>query len=216
MPLQTRILESWPDGSARWVLLDWQADVAAESAARYRVEIGKKTSPDAGSPRVQVRRDGSNLVLDTGAARFALGAGGAFPFEAVTVAGDRPAIDAGRTGLTVIDEAGQAFQPKLERVELAEQGPLRVAVAIEGRLEPVRPGGQPLCRLFGWLHFYAGLAAVRIDLTLHNPRRAGHPGNCWSLGDAGSVYLRDAALTVALPHDTAPARSGSRPSRPPP
>ena len=36
-------------------------------------------------------------------------------------------------------------------------------------------------------------------LTLRNPRKAEHPGGLWDLGNGGSVYLRDAALTLALP-----------------
>src|SRR5262245_27610098 len=28
VPLQTRVLDRWPDGSVRWALLDWQADVS--------------------------------------------------------------------------------------------------------------------------------------------------------------------------------------------
>ena len=45
--------------------------------------------------------------------------------------------------------------------------------------------------------FFAGSATVRFDVTLRNPRRAEHPGGLWDLGDPGSVYVRDAALTLA-------------------
>jgi len=203
VPLQARTLESWPDGSVRWALLDWQADIAAEATARYRIEIGQDASGAAGSPKVQTSQEAARLSIDTGVAQFSIRAGGAFPFESVTVA-SRPAIDAARTRFTVVDESGHTFQPLLERVELIEQGPLRSAVKLEGRL--VREGGQPLCRVFACLHFFAGLPTVRFDLTLHNPRRAGHPGNFWTLGDVGSVYLRDAALTMALPQNTATTR----------
>ena len=55
------------------------------------------------------------------------------------------------------------------------------------------------------LHFFAGSAAVRFVLTLHNPRKAAHPDGLWDLGNGGSVYLRDAALTVALPPGNEPA-----------
>ncbi len=203
IPLQARTLDTWSDGSVRWALLDWQADIAAEATAKYRLDIGKESAGEVGSPKVQTSQQAARLLIDTGVAQFAIRAGGAFPFESVLVA-NRPVIDAARTRFTVVDESGHTFQPLLERVELVERGPLRSAVKLEGQL--VREGGQPLCRVFAWLHFFAGLPAVRFDLTLHNPRRAGHPGNFWSLGDAGSVYLRDAALTMALPQDTGPPR----------
>ena len=81
---------------------------------------------------------------------------------------------------------------------------MRVVIPSSRRL--VRKGGRPWCRFFAYLHFFAGWPTVRFDLTLHNPRRARHPGNFWSLGDKGSIYIRDAALTLALPQDTEPPR----------
>src|SRR5205814_746290 len=36
--LQTRVLDRWSDGTARWLLLDWLADI--DSNARYRVRTG--------------------------------------------------------------------------------------------------------------------------------------------------------------------------------
>ena len=201
--LQVRTLDLWPDGSVRWALLDWQADIAAEAKAKYRIEIGKEASGGVGSPKVQTSQEAARLSIDTGVALFTIRAGGAFPFESVLVA-SRPAIDAARTRFTVVDDSEHTFQPLLERIELVEHGPLRSAVKLEGQV--VREGGKPLCRFLAWLHFFAGLPTVRFDLTLHNPRRAGHPGNFWSLGDAGSVYLRDAALTMVLPQNTATTR----------
>jgi hypothetical protein len=60
------------------------------------------------------------------------------------------------------------------------------------------------------LHFFAGSAAVRIELTIRNPRRAAHPGGLWDLGDAGSIYLKDVAIRFALP-----TRGEVRPVEPP-
>ena len=39
---------------------------------------------------------------------------------------------------------------------------------------------------------------MRFDLTVHNPRRASHPGGLWDLGDAGSVFFRDLSLGLRL------------------
>jgi hypothetical protein len=44
--------------------------------------------------------------------------------------------------------------------------------------------------------FFAGLRTVRVEVTLHNPRRAQHPGGYWELGDPGSVFLRDVSLVL--------------------
>src|SRR5208283_2818395 len=72
IPLQVRTLESWPDGSVRWALLDWQADIAAEATARYRIEIGKEASGGVGSPKVQTSQEAARLSIDTGVAQFTI------------------------------------------------------------------------------------------------------------------------------------------------
>src|SRR5690348_10086941 len=45
LPLQARALDRWPDGSVRWSLLDWQADV--RGAAKYRLTVATDRSEAA-------------------------------------------------------------------------------------------------------------------------------------------------------------------------
>jgi hypothetical protein len=190
-------MEHWPDGSVRWALLDWQAVV--ETKTTYRVEIVPGPPREINSPKIQFRLEATSLTIDTGAACFVIRSGGTFPFDSVTIAG-QPAIDAARTHLTIESNEEQIFRPRLEEFELIESGPLRVVIRVKGSLGLA--GRNSWCRFFAYLHFFAGLAVVRFDLTLHNPRRARHPGNFWNLGDKGSIYIRDAALTLVLPKDT--------------
>jgi hypothetical protein len=199
VPLQARALDRWPDGSVCWSVLDWQADV--RGSARYRAQAGGPTTAVAG-PAVRVAAEGGGLVVDTGAARFRLGAGQRFPFTSVT-AGRAEAADRGQTRFTAEDEAGRVYEPALDRVEVEETGPLRVVVRAAGRLAAA--GAEPLTDFTARLHFFAGSATVRFVVTLCNPRKAGHPGGLWDLGNGGSVYLRDATLAVALPPGEGPA-----------
>ncbi len=199
--LQARVLDNWPDGSVRWALLDWQAVVDATTT--YRVEIASRPHRQVDSPEIQVRQEGPALTLDTGVACFVIRLGGRFPFDSATVAG-QPAIDPGRTHFTVEDNREHIFQPGIDELEIVEHGPLRMVIRVKGSLG--RTARRTWCLFSAHLHFFAGLGVVRLDLTLHNPRRARHPGNFWSLGDAGSIYIRDASLTLALPHKSAPSR----------
>src|SRR5882724_192783 len=43
-PLQARALERWPDGSVRWLLLDFLADVPAGKVATYTLRDGDRKS----------------------------------------------------------------------------------------------------------------------------------------------------------------------------
>ncbi len=199
--LQAQALDRWPDGSVRWSLLDWQADV--RGSAVYRLDLapeGSASDPDG--PRISLETRPEELVIDTGAARFRLRPNGPFPFASVVTNGEE-AVCAEKTRLAVEDEGGRVHEPRIRRMEIEEPGPLRAVVLAEG--EMVRPGAEPLLRLIVRLHFFAGSAAVRFVVTLHNPRKAEHPGGLWDLGNGGSVYLRDASLTLALPPGDEPS-----------
>ena len=171
--LQARALDHWPDGSVRWALLDWRAVVPAK--ATYRLDIVPVPHPVIDSPEIRLVQQGDALTIDTGAACFVVRSGGHFPFDSVSVAGET-AIDQLRTHFTVESDQGQIFCPLAGKFEILESGPVRVVVRL---LNPLVPAGsrRPWCRLSTCIHFFAGLALVRFDLTLHNPRRAKHPGN---------------------------------------
>ena len=196
VPLQVRILDRWPDGSARWTLLDWQASVQGSASFILRAGAGDTVQPPAG-PRVQVAAEETGAVrINTAVAEFQLRPGDAFPFQAVLVGGVA-AIDSERTRFTVEDGSGHLYRPRIHRLHVEEAGPVRAALYAEGTL--VADGVEPLGDFFCRMHFFAGSATVRFHLTIRNPRRAQHPGGLWDLGDPGSIYLRDASLTVALP-----------------
>jgi hypothetical protein len=195
VPLQARSLDCWPDGSVRWSLLDWQADVRGSAA--FRLTIGSEAAGAASDGLRLLTEVGDGEVrVDTGAAQFRLRTAGRFPFDSVLASGVA-ASDAARTRFVVEDESGQVYEPVIHRLDVEESGPLRTAVLVEGDL--ARPGEEALLHFIARLHFFAGSSAVRFVITLRNPRKADHPGGLWDLGNGGSVYLRDASLTIALP-----------------
>src|SRR5881628_2382169 len=75
-PLQAQALERWPDGSVRWLLLDFLADVPARRHATYTLRDDKAPAPAAGRRvHLQAGPDGAR-VLDTGALRATVPARG--------------------------------------------------------------------------------------------------------------------------------------------
>ena len=68
-PLQWEPLALWPDGSVKWALLDFQADVPADSEAKFHLE---KASGPAPEPRVKLSRRGDAVRIGTGALRVSL------------------------------------------------------------------------------------------------------------------------------------------------
>ncbi len=192
--LQTRVLDRWPDGSVRWLLVDWLARAAPEG--RYRLVTGTGSPPPTSPLTVDRTAARAGLEVRTGPLVARLGSGSAFPFAAAEFDG-RPALDPMRTGFTAEDGSGRSFGLTVDRVELEEEGSVRACVLLEGRLEGAGVGA--LLEARARLHFFAGSATVSCELTLRNSRAAGHPGGHWGLGEKGSVHLRDAALALALP-----------------
>ena len=178
----------------RWALLDWQADLRDSTV--FRTRTTSEPRDNFSVPTVSAELGLGVVTVDTGLARFELSVGSAFPFRSGHVSGAR-AIDPARTRLTAEDEQGRSYQARIEKLEVEVSGPVRAVVRARGKLV----GGEEsvLLDFDAWLHFYAGMAVVRFDLVLCNGRKADHPGGLWDLGNGGSVSLRDAALTVALP-----------------
>jgi hypothetical protein len=198
VPLQARAMDLWADGTVRWALLDFQANVDP-AGSRYIVQpraAAASTATD-GTRRVNVTQRDGRVDVATGVVNFSCTVGKTFPFSEVSVEG-RPLL-AAPSGLSVRDGDGKACSVETTAVSLEESGPLRATVAIAGIVRA--PSGDQLLEIEGRLHAFAGHAAVRVSIRLRNPRRADHPGNFWDLGDGGSVYLEDASLICTLADD---------------
>ena len=191
VPTQARALDRWSDGSVRWLLVDAQVDAGFGSADEYFLRTGQ----DNTAPHVDVRDDNGTLIVSTGAAEFHLRSETSFPFHDV-LAGDRPAIDAKSSAITAEDESG-VCPVTIRRLTIEEAGHLRTVIVAEGDVR--RPNGEVLLQLLLRMHFFAASPVVRMLVTVRNTRRAAHPNGFWDLGDAGSIYLKDLSLRIAMP-----------------
>jgi hypothetical protein len=180
MPVQSRVLDRWPDGSIRWVLLDFIAD---STAGDVSVRLDAAGAPGRDAHRAFQVSGSDDLTVDTGRAAFRFRRGGPFPFaEATPVAGST-----WRTDLTVA--LGGAPGPvRLRSAQVVESGPVRTSVEVLGVIE-----AGPLA-FKGRVDLYAQSACARITVKVTNPRAAVHPRGQWGLGDGGSLLLRSLEL----------------------
>ncbi len=196
--LQSRALDRWPDGSGRWVLLDW---IAKAGAAPYYVSAGEPAA--VAGPVVKVAERNGVVIVDTGAARFQLGdSSELFSFKWLS------GREECSCGLSIAEEgeadhAIPSYQPANNRIEVESSGSQRCCVRVFGELTKLASVMQPLVVIETRFYFFAGSSAVRIEFTLRNPRRATHPGGLWDLGDTGSVHLRDVSLSFCMMHTEA-------------
>ena len=152
-PTQARALCYWPDGSVKWVLLDF----VPETEGDYQLFLTpRKTAPQRDVP----------------------------PYPQIF-------------HLHLLDENGKRRTPKFSPTSKPETGPVRTCYL---RVGEIRFSRRKRLEIFEYLHFYPTLSLFRLDLSVRNPHRAHHPGGYWDLGDKGSLYLKELALSFLIPH----------------
>ncbi|MBM3891731.1 MAG: hypothetical protein FJ388_21665, partial [Verrucomicrobia bacterium] len=166
IPLQKKVLAVWPDGSVRWLLVDFLADVAAAQTARYTLEYGDHARANARpQAAVSVRQEAGRIWLDTGALRFALDTKAFRGIEEVALAGREKII--GREGaLRLVKDSGEEFRADRlppDEVVVEDSGPIRASVKVAGWFAAA--GGEKFCRYEARVFAWAGRQDVQCDLT---------------------------------------------------
>lgn len=69
LALQTRTLSRWEDGSIKWLLLDFQANIAPRQTVNYRLETGAAANVKSPSP-LKISEDAERISVDTGRLGF--------------------------------------------------------------------------------------------------------------------------------------------------
>ena len=112
------------------------------------------------------------------------------------------------------DDHQTRYRARIDRLELEDSGPLRASVRAWGAMLDLR--GRHLVDLLARIETFAGSPVVRIQLTVRNPRPAGHPHGKWGLGSRGSIYFRDLSLGVmpVVPPTSAVVSCSPRPGAP--
>ncbi len=162
LPLQTRILGAWPDGSLQWVLLTSRLDLPAAAEVLLHVSAvpGGPGEGAAVESALVVEEDVDRLRPALRIGTLRIGPGTAALFE-VSDGGRSVPISIGGTfgprGSSV------AFRPWRYRLE--ESGPLRAVVRFEGRTPP----GAPFAlRIRGRIFANAGDPVLRIRYRVIN------------------------------------------------
>lgn len=207
LPLQARALARWPDQSVKWLLVDTLASVrASERLSVFLCDARSTAATGTEEATARIEEHGAVWQIDTGAAIFEGGGNPSVLLESARLQGTE-LLDAGGVSLLLTGCTGRQYRATAARRWIEERGPVRVVVASEGHFEPEQGGkpgasGPPL--LFkSRLIVSGGTGCVRLEITLHNPQPARHPGGLWDLDDQGTLLFEDASLSLELAH---PAR----------
>ena len=213
---QFETLATWPDGSTRWLLIDFPATANGNQVARYKLNTAGKGSP-AGA-KLEISQEGNAITVNTGVMKTILNtqyfdlfntvyldndADGAFSDdELVTSLENVP-------GIYLRDSQGRELASRWGLVDTAlveAEGPVRATVMVKGGLyeKDQYKQGERLVDYTIRMHFYAGSGLVRIFFTLenHNPTlplkdEDGDRSN-WVMGRKGSLFFDEMALQTKL------------------
>ncbi len=180
--LQTRTLGRWPDGTVKWALVDFQADVPASSETAYTLEYGESVSRGAFETPLCVSEDADGVTVDTGRLRIRWDRSEFGPFSEITREGDRY-IDGSEIVVTGTD--GREYRStnvESESLVVEESGPVHCIVRLEGN--HVSEDGARLLRSVVRVHAYAGAGNLQVDHTFVNDNLE------TSFTDIGSMYMK--------------------------
>jgi hypothetical protein len=196
VPVQITVLDRWGDGSARWLLAEFQADVDAGQPGFYALapDDGNETAADG----ISIEHAGETLRVWTGAATIDVPRYGT-SFISDAEVGGRGLLRS--TAVVAEDRHGAVYQFTTHRTLIERSGSMRAVIRLEGHFADRyrRRWLDATMRL----HFFGGLGTVKIEFSVTNPRAARHPGGAWDLGDQGSVLIRDLSIAIV------PAKGGA-------
>ena len=175
IPLQTEALSLWPDGSIRWLLLDFQIDLKAGEKKNLLLRYGPDTKRSAVANPVRVEQDTSGVEINTGPLRLKLSDDKFKLFDAVWLDLDSDGAFSEAERITSYDGAGIVLKTPDGRsfwadkttatITMEQKGPLRACVKIEGK--HANKDGE-MFRYIVRIHAYRGQPFLRFYYTFIN------------------------------------------------
>jgi len=170
VPVEIREVSRWPDGSLRWVHLDFQADVPKGRMINASLEKGDRTPVDS---KLEVEETKHAISVSTGRLKVEILRRRFNVFNRVKVPGQdgqyyKTLVMPHRRGL--VAWAGKreflSANDTLSVLEIESRGTMRVVLRAEGNLQDTT--GVTLFRYVCRLYFYNDSPVVRLAFTIEN------------------------------------------------
>ena len=172
---QRQVLSTWPDGSVRWLLLDFQLDLSPDAPTVVRLAWGDGPSQAVLTETgVSLAEDARELVVDNGPLRVLCRTEPFLLFDSVLLDGTDVFETATAVDFRVVDLAGRAATTSnchAPTVTVEAPGPIRTALRIEG--SHVDDAGHPLLDFSILLTVWADQPRVGVDYQIIH--RGGSP-----------------------------------------
>jgi hypothetical protein len=200
--LQAEELATWPDGSLKWALLDFQISLKADSVKVLVLKENSHINENDNIREMLIEQNKNAFLVNTGAASFFLSKSHFKPFERVVINGV-DVVQGEQCRTIITDESGLEYKPVISKIVIEKSGVVRSTVRIDGSF--VSNKKYELVNFFSRINFFRNSGLARVEFTILNPRPAKHIGGLWDLGDPGSIYFKDLSLNIAMADNGNPA-----------
>ena len=174
---QCKTISHWPSGSPRWMILSANVSLAADEQAVFTA-----THDSTATPNLNVDREVEHSVASAGSEEL-------FRLRASTMS--EPIT----TKLRYVDSDGAKKFAVARETTTFENGPICFHHQVRGDIT----GKDSLSFMTDMVYFPA-ISAAKLEISVHNPKRAKHPDGFWDLGDPNSAFLRSLTLEID-PHN---------------
>jgi len=172
LPVQGRVLATWNDGSVKWLLVHFQADLPGSLDKTMYLDITETPRSVSPSAPVTVTQGPSGIIVDTGPLSFLVPKDGYLPIRDIVLNEENLWNECPFRGFSLCCN-GQELTSVSGPVELEieEAGPLRAVVLVTGKHR--NPDGAGYLELRGRVTAYAGKSYIEVEHQfIHNEGEA--------------------------------------------
>ena len=169
LPTQNRAMATWPDGSVKWLYLDFRHDFSSSAHGQYSVAYGNQRKQIVPSTSVQIQESANGLEVDSGAIRFSVPKARFGLLENVRTATDK-LLQREPISIDILEASGakwRALDLPVETLRVEQSGPLHAVILVETSL----PASGAAARGFAHrarIHVYANSPLIEIDYFIAN------------------------------------------------
>jgi len=173
VPVQIKPTATWLDGSIKWVLISFLADIPANEETVYSLEFGRNVRRKQNKTALSVDRGQNGVRINTGPISFLIDRHGEIAdlrreSEKGITEGTRLIVEGGTCGTVIRSPDGTAYRTAMGEAEVTveEAGPVRAL--IKTVCTSADGNGKRSFRIEKRIEAYAGSAFLRIHHTFVN------------------------------------------------
>ncbi len=161
MPVSTRALVRWPDGTIKWLLIHSRVRLQPNETKTLTLALGTNVQPIASDRLGLVRQSGDTIEIDTGAVHLAIERSTG---EGTLTGSDGELCPLPVSRLTAVD--GTVYVGRAESVTVEEESFHRAVILVEGH--HVNAAGEPYFGFALRYYLHVGDPFVRVDHILRH------------------------------------------------